>query len=60
MRYEGPYEVNQKISDVTYRIALPASYKIHPIINIAHLEPYKEDSTGFRETQEALRLQGLH
>jgi hypothetical protein len=54
MRYEGPFEVNQQISDVTYRIALPASYKIHPVINIAHLEPYKKDSTGLDRPKKHL------
>jgi hypothetical protein len=54
MRYEGPFEVYQKISDVAYRIALPASYKIHPVINIAHLEPYKKDSTGLDRPKKHL------
>ncbi|QRV93047.1 Retrovirus-related Pol polyprotein from transposon [Ceratobasidium sp. AG-Ba] len=46
MRYEGPFTILEKISDVTYRIRIPSSYKIHPVINIAHLEPYHSDSTG--------------
>ena len=44
MRYDGPFEVMEKISDVAYRIRLPASYGIHPVINIAHLESYKPDN----------------
>jgi hypothetical protein len=39
-RYDRPFEVMMKLSPVTYRIRLPSSYRIHPIINIAHLEPY--------------------
>ncbi|QRV83886.1 Retrovirus-related Pol polyprotein from transposon [Ceratobasidium sp. AG-Ba] len=46
MRYEGPFTILEKISDVTYRIRIPASYRIHPVINIAHLEPYYSDTTG--------------
>lgn len=42
MRYDGPFEILQKISPVTYRIRLPASYGINPIINIEHLEAYHE------------------
>ena len=34
----------EKISDVAYWIQLPASYGIHPVINIAHLELYKPDN----------------
>ena len=39
-RYEGPYEVIEKLSPVTYRIRLDSSLAIHNVINIAHLEPY--------------------
>jgi hypothetical protein len=46
MRYDGPFEVMQKISDVAYRIRLPASYGIHPVINIAHLESYNRDESN--------------
>ena len=44
MRYDGPFEVMEKVSDVAYRIRLPASYGIHPVINIAHLESYHSDN----------------
>ena len=44
MQYNGPFKVMEKISDVTYRIRLPASYGIHPVINIAHLETYHSDN----------------
>ena len=44
MQYDGPFEVMEKISDVAYRIRLPASYGIHPVINIAHLETYHSDN----------------
>ena len=41
MRYDGPFEIICKLSPVTYQLRLPASYGIHPILNIAHLEEYK-------------------
>ncbi|THH26480.1 hypothetical protein EUX98_g7699 [Antrodiella citrinella] len=47
MKYDGPFEVLQRISPVTYRLRLPASYKIHPIINIAHLEAYTPSPEEF-------------
>lgn len=47
MRYEGPFEVMEKISPVAYRIRLPASYKIHPIINVEHLEKYHDSPEKF-------------
>ena len=47
MKYEGPFEVIQKISPVAYRIRLPASFGIHPVINIAHLEKYNSSPVEF-------------
>ncbi|KEP45716.1 putative Transposon Tf2-1 polyprotein [Rhizoctonia solani 123E] len=49
MRYEGPFEVLEKVSSVAYRIRLPGSYRIHPVINIAHLESYKASPPEFGE-----------
>jgi len=42
MRYDGPFEVIQKLSLVTYQLRLLESYGIHPILNITHLEEYKQ------------------
>jgi len=47
MKYDGPFEVIQKLSPVSYRLRMPASYGIHPIINIAHLEKYQPSPTEF-------------
>ena len=41
MKYDGPFEIIRKISPVAYQLRLPASYGIHPILNIAHLERYE-------------------
>ena len=46
-KYDGPFEITEKYSPVTYRLRLPSSYRIHPIINIAHLEPYHSSPTSF-------------
>ena len=64
-RFEGPFEIIAKISPVAYRLRLPASYQGHPILNIAHLEPYhlpesiapnrpklKNTRGGFEELEE--------
>ena len=40
MRYNGPFEIIKKISPVSYQLQMPASYRIHPVLNIAHLEKY--------------------
>jgi hypothetical protein len=41
-KFDGPFEIQDKLSPITYRIRLSSNYGIHPVINIAHLEPYNE------------------
>lgn len=47
MKYDGPFEVIKRISPVAYQIRLPASYGMHPILNIAHLERYEASPAEF-------------
>ena len=47
MKYDGPFKIMQKISPVSYRLKMPASYGIHPILNIAHLEKYQPSPLEF-------------
>jgi hypothetical protein len=49
MQYEGLFEVLEHISLVAYKIRLPSSYQIHPLINMAHLETYKASPLEFGE-----------
>jgi hypothetical protein len=37
---DGPFEIQDKYSPITYRLRLSSNYRIHPVINIAHLESY--------------------
>ena len=48
-RYEGLFEIVKKISPVTYRLRMPASYSMHPVLNIEHLEKYQESPDEFGE-----------
>ena len=47
MKYDGPFEIIQKLSAVSYRLQMPQSYGIHPVLNIAHLEKYQPLPTEF-------------
>lgn len=40
LKYQGPWRVSHVISPVAYKLALPASMRIHPVFHISKLEPY--------------------
>ena len=40
----GPFRIIKKISDVTYKLDLPETMKIHPIVHVSSLEPFYEDN----------------
>lgn len=55
-KYDGPFEVAKKLSPVTYRLRLPLSYGIHPVLNISHLEKYVQSPPEYG-IREAIPLQ---
>lgn len=44
-KYNGPFEVVQKVCEVTYRLKLPERLKIHPTFHISFLKSYFVDVT---------------
>ena len=40
-RWEGPFEIIEKFGPNTYQIRLPENWRIHPVLHVAHLKPYK-------------------
>lgn len=46
-RYDGPFEIMKKVSTVAYHLRMPASYSIHPVINIEHPEKYQDSPIEF-------------
>lgn len=36
----GPFEVMEVLSPTTYRLRLPDTYPMHPVVNIQHLTKY--------------------
>ncbi|MCO5584102.1 hypothetical protein L7F22_038025 [Adiantum nelumboides] len=43
MRYYGPFQVCDKISDVAYRLKLPKGWKIHNAFHVSLLRPFVGD-----------------
>lgn len=39
----GPFEIIRAVGRLAYELKIPKNWKIHPIISVAHLEPYKTD-----------------
>jgi len=45
----GPFKIIKRISELSYKLDLPQSMRIHPVVHVSCLEPYYEDS--FSRTQ---------
>jgi len=39
----GPFEIIRKVGHQAYELRLPTEWKIHPVVSIAQLEPFRED-----------------
>ena len=46
-RFVGPYRVSDIINRNAYRLDLPPELKIHPVINVSLLKPYRDGSKLF-------------
>ena len=42
-RYRGTFEVLERIGQVTYRLAFPASTRAHNVLNVSLLNKYVHD-----------------
>jgi Chromo (CHRromatin Organisation MOdifier) domain len=54
-RHIGPFHITERINPVIYHLAIPWEYKMHPIINIQHLQCYHHSKHESRATLPELR-----
>ena len=58
-RQLGPFEIIKVVSPNAMKLKLPASYKIHDVINVSRLRLYKEPTAGQRVTpSEPIEVEG--
>ncbi|TFY58379.1 hypothetical protein EVJ58_g6460 [Rhodofomes roseus] len=43
-RMLGPFTVQERINPLVYKLALPDTYPMNPVLNIEHLRQYREDT----------------
>ena len=58
-KYVGPYEITELIGKVAYRLALPESTKIHPVLHVSLLYPYKDPEVFPGAIRQAVPLDWL-
>ena len=58
-RQLGPFEIVKVVSSNAVKLKLPASFKIHDVINVSRVRPYKPPVIGQRVTPpEAVEVEG--
>lgn len=46
-KYIGPYSIIEAINDTAFKLALPASMRIHPVFHVSKLKPHVDGSAAF-------------
>ncbi len=44
-KWLGPFQIVQKVGEVAYKLALPATMRIHPVFHVSLLKPYRSNGT---------------
>ncbi|MCO5576116.1 hypothetical protein L7F22_029923 [Adiantum nelumboides] len=52
MRYYGPFQITERINDVSFRLRLPDTWKIHNAFHVSLLKPFRRDVPDDGEPDE--------
>ncbi|MCO5591188.1 hypothetical protein L7F22_045169 [Adiantum nelumboides] len=52
MRYYGPFQITERINDVSFRLRLPDTWKIHNAFHVSLLKPFRGDVLDDGEPDE--------
>ncbi|MCO5612324.1 hypothetical protein L7F22_066591 [Adiantum nelumboides] len=52
MRYYGPFQITERINDVSFRLRLPDTWKIHNAFHVSLLKPFRGDVPDDGEPDE--------
>ncbi|MCO5591064.1 hypothetical protein L7F22_045041 [Adiantum nelumboides] len=57
MRYYGPFQITERINDVSFRLKLPDTWKIHNAFHVCLLKPFKGDVPDDGEPDEQPKVE---
>ncbi|MCO5553723.1 hypothetical protein L7F22_007249 [Adiantum nelumboides] len=57
MRYYGPFQITERINDVSFRLRLPDTWKIHNAFHVSLLKPFRGDVLDDGEVDEQPELE---
>ncbi|MCO5600263.1 hypothetical protein L7F22_054373 [Adiantum nelumboides] len=57
MRYYGPFQITERINDVSFRLRLPDTSKIHNAFHVSLLKPFRGDVPDDGEPHEQPKVE---